>query len=141
MLLAPNFYVGVDDDVNDDIMMFISSDHACCSIEDRTFSHYTKFIILNLKSSLFFCSTSLQHVRKRIAKHGLTHLYPEYLYLLIVHHFSRHVTQFKQNPKDQTCRKKMERVIMKSCLEFSPPARCSHVHPLRLCGRQVPGLS
>ena len=53
MLLAPYFYVGVDDDVNDDIMMFISSDHACCSIEDRAFSHYTKFIILNLRSSLF----------------------------------------------------------------------------------------
>ena len=135
MLLARYFNVSVGDDVNDDIMMFISSDHACCSIEDRALSHYIKFIILNLRS-FFFCSTSLQHVRKRIAKYGLTHLYPEYLYLLIVHPLSSHVTQFKQNPKDQTCSKKME-----SCLEFSPLARCSHVHPLRLCGRQVPGLS
>ena len=54
MLLALYFYIGVDDDVNDDIMMFISSDQACCSIEDRAFSHYTKFIILNLRSCLFF---------------------------------------------------------------------------------------
>ena len=54
MLLALYFYIGVDDDVNDDIMMFISSDQACCSIEDRAFSHYTKFIILNLRSFFLF---------------------------------------------------------------------------------------